>query len=347
MEKRLNPEFMPFRFKLSPKMAKFNPKFEKQSVTKKEVRELIDNDVESFFSKKYKNLEELYNKCKFITFEGNVKEYVKRLNQKDKINFMFLAYLGKSQNHLRSNIRNPDISVLALLNRINLFAEKTSEMTGKEAKVTIAIENAYYNKNILLIGNSAVPQTLKKVRALMNDFNIKNIDLVPVEKFLQGNTFQKVFEEDVRRNASMQKNILKMDKYSDLRGITYYLIPTASFSAAVKMYTSPGGKKLVAKKASESMIRYLAFMSARDKTDFWGYNKRFVRCTLSFKPGATTFQYSVGRMPPFHGVAIVRKDRISTEYYYDLAYATMAKKLEPTIFYYNKEPFYNDIGLDL
>ncbi len=347
MEKRLNPEFMPFRFELDPKMETFDAVFEKQNLTRKEVKNLIDQDAESIFEDGYVSLEELYSECTFITFEGAIKEYEERIRQRDKINFMFLAYLGKSQNDLRSNIRMPDISVLALLNRLSVFAKKVSEIAGIETKITIATENAYYDKNILLIENSIASQTMKKAEALMSDFGIKNITLQPVEKFLQGDDFQKEFDKEVMENALMKTEIINSEKHSDLKGITYYLMPTESFKSAVKRYTSQNGKEVALNKASESMARYLAFMGARDKMGFWDHNNRFVRSTLSFKPGVTTFQYSIGRMPPFHGVAIVRNSQISTEYYYDLACATSAKKLEPSMSYYNNEPFYIDPGTDL
>ncbi len=338
---------MPFRFRLDPKMAGFKTVFGKQKVTRREAKDLIDNDAESIFSDSYESLEALYSKCKFITFEGSIKEYAERLEQRDKINFMFLAYLGKSQNDLRSNIRKPDLSVLALLNRLSVFANKVGDVTGKEVSITIATENSYYDKNILLIKKSIASQTMEKAKALMNEFGIRNIALEPVESFLQGEDFQREFDKEVQENSPMEKSILNAEKHSDLKGITYYLVPTRSFGSAVKAYTSPSGKRAALEKAGESMVRYLAFMGAREKMDFWDYNKRFVRSTLSFKPGVTTFQYSVGRMPPFHGVATVRNGRISTEYYYDLACATSAKRLEPRTFYYNNEPFYIDPGIDL
>lgn len=52
-------------------------------------------------------------------------------------------------------------------------------------------------------------------------------------------------------------------------------------------------------------------------------------------------------MPPFHGTGIVRNGKISTEYFYDLAYATVLKKRSPKLFYYDDKPFYIDIGGNL
>ena len=334
MEAKLIPDFLPFRFPLENRMAQENITFERAEIDKESIRKILDDDIGKLFEKHYESTADILSKCKFVQFDGDLKELETRMLSGESIELMFLLYVGKTRNDLRTNIKTPDLSVLIFLNRLGRFAKLLGDASGKEVSVKIAVENEYMDKYIDRV-SSDEENTLFIMKKLMDEFSISNIYLERMENFLGGETFSEEFKRQIT-SFSKDDGIMLGEKNYSIVNISRYFFPTASFESAVRTYTTDEGNKRIDEMTLQSVIRYRAFMKARDVTGFWERNKRYIRSTVSYKPGVITYSYYVGRLAPLHGVAVIIDGRISTEYFYDVAYAACEANAPIKVLYYGE-----------
>lgn len=340
MKATIVPDFMSFRHRLRKGLAGYRQKMGRREISKAELQRILDNDSRLIFGKGAKSTRQFLEHCRFLKFEGDMGELVERIDAEKRPNFIFLAYLGKAQNHIRSPYTNPDISVLAFLNRLNGFAERLSKLAGKEVLVTIAIENFYYDKNILKIRNSTAGRSIPKVMELAKEFKLDKIRFKRLEEMLRIKGWEETFEETITQVKNRNRGTNLEKAYPDAFNILYYLVPTGSFAEAVREYTSSSGMKRRKAITTEGVLRYLAFCDARNKVGFWDANSGYIRSTLSFKPGVPTFNYFIGRLPPLHGTGVLNRGKVGTEYYYDVAEdLASGKRKSASLLYYKKAPF--------
>lgn len=291
--------------------------FEDSDASRGEIAEFLENDIRGYFSGRPTSLEELIFTGSFASYDGKRQEVLSLLEERESVRFLVLSYLGKMQSALKSPYRNPDLSSIAFLNRLDFFAKTAEEISGKTVSVTVAAENRAFDVSIFRTGEDSSEEMLGLTRGLLHDFGLENVKAEPLEKFLGGDAYYKEFEAELERERADMESLNSVS-FRHVFDIFYTLYPTRTFSDAVAVYASDANVGAISDWATESTLRYSAFHEARAKTDFWGSNPEYIRSSVSSRPGVLVFQYGPGRVSPFNGVSVIKGDGIGTEYFSDL-----------------------------
>ncbi len=333
-----------FRHSISKTLLGKDINMHKYNVSRLEIADLLESDIEAYFGKDQEDLESFLCKGRFTSYDGKFSGFMEQLDGRDRLEFLMLSYLGKMNNRLRVSHTNPDLSTLAFLNRINTFAKVMKSLTGKATKVTIAAENHAFDISIFSLGKSTSAKLETQTLKLLGEFKLSNIAIEPLETFLGGDDYYDEFERNLDAQRGDRK-LLKSSGFRRLSSIFYYTYPTKDFKNAVRMYTSRAGKSEISQWAKEAALRYIAFHEARAKTGFWEKNGRYIRSSVSSRPGILVFQYGPGRVSPFQGVSTLKNGTISTENFSDLIYGCRLKKADFNVSCYDSMPFYFDMDI--
>ncbi|MEM3839507.1 MAG: hypothetical protein QXF01_02950, partial [Candidatus Micrarchaeaceae archaeon] len=128
--------------------------FKKQDMSAERIRQLLNGDLRMMFKKEYADARDLILHCGFTSYVGNVDSLFAEMESRKRNDFLFLTYLGKMRNALRTAYTNCDLSNLAFLSRLNRFAELLHEASGKSSKIMVAAENKTFDNEIFVFGKS-------------------------------------------------------------------------------------------------------------------------------------------------------------------------------------------------
>ncbi len=291
----------------------------KKAVGKREIQRILDTDARRMV-KSGNTLRSFLETNKVARYNGSVGEFAGMLKGRKTLDFLMVTYMGKMYNNLKSDFKNPDLSNLVFVNRVNAFARKLHELTGKKVQVTIATENGLFDRDVLRIKRPLYRKQLAQLQKLMDDFGIEYVRLRPLDEFV-GSRYQGAFRRSVSR---LNKDRGALPASADFRPVfeTFYSsYPSDTFREAVGNYTDSKTQERIEKWTLDALVRYMSFHAARSETDFWGINKGYIRCSVSNRKGVLVFEYGVGRMSPLHGMAVYRKNGVFTEHFYDVVNA--------------------------
>ncbi len=319
--------------------------FEDGEVSENRIKEILDHDVRSYFHGNFASLKDLISPGGFASYDGKGTDLLAALEDRESLHFLVLSYLGKMQNALRAPYRNPDLSSIAFLNRLDFFARTVEKITGKDTSVTIAAENKAFDISIFRTGHDFSEQMIESTRSLIRDFGLTKVRVEPLEKFLGGKEYYREFEAELELERADDK-LKDSSGFRHIYEIFYMLYPTRTFEESVKLYTSESGAAEIAEWTTESALRYSAFHEARAKTDFWGRNGDYIRSSVSSRPNVLVFQYGPGRVSPFNGVSTLDSMKVGTEYFSDLVGDSASGKVVFRRLKHNGLPFIFDTGAD-
>ncbi len=319
--------------------------FEDSPVSRDRIREILEEDTRRYFDGNFRSLDDLIFSGGFTSYDGKHEDLLASLKNRESMHFLMLSYLGKMQNALRAPYRNPDLSSIAFLNRLDFFAKKAEALTGKDTSITVAAENKAFDVSIFRTGNDTSEQMLERTKSLIRDFGLTRVRVEPLEKFLGGKEYYSEFEAELERERANME-LRKSGGFRHIYNIFYMLYPTRTFEESVRLYTSKPGASEIAKWTEESALRYSAFHEARAKMGFWEKNTDYIRSSVSSRPNVMVFQYGPGRVSPFNGVSALDSARIGTEYFSDLVGDRDPGKAIFRRLVYNGLPFLFDTGAD-
>ena len=313
---------LPFRHALDPDLLlnKVNPEHHDTDID--EFASLIKKDTRETFPLRYDRAEDLISKGTFASYEGDIDGLVSGFRSREQLDFLILIYLGRTQNKLKAQNSSTDLSMIIFFSRLSTLCSELERITSKEAKITVAVENTFFERNIFR-SNVDPEIEMRNVRQLLSDFEIKRICFEPVQKFL-GEDYMDSFKNNLEILKRKESELKADPSFNKMFGLFYGSYPTKSFDEALSLYSS-GTNPEISEWAMESTIRYMAFFNARDETDFWGRNSNFIRSTDSNRKGVLSFRFSVGRLSPTQGTSTVNKEGIGTEYYYDIVKTSSMK----------------------
>lgn len=338
-----NTSAAPFRHRIDKGLLEKEINFVDRRLDRDDVAGMLEEDLRGYFPNPAATLDELLFTGGFTSYEGDRAKLLADLEKRGSMHFLVLSYLGKMQSALKSPHRNPDLSSIAFLNRLNYFAKTAERITGIDTKVTIAAENKAFDISIFCTGKDSSETMLEQTRKLMKDFGLDNVRVEPLEKFLGGDAYYEEFESELKKEKSDPENV-KSENFRHVFDIFYTLYPVSAFEDGVKLYTSDTESAKISEWTTESVLRYSAFHEARAKRDFWGGNPQYVRSSVSSRPNVLVFQYGPGRVSPFNGVSTINGKEIGTEYFSDLVSDTSAGTAEFTRLTYENKPFCFDTG---
>ena len=313
---------LPFRHQLDASLLSNKANLERYDTGIDEFASLIEKDTKRVFPFKYDRPEDLISKGTFASYEGDVNAFVSGFRNRERLGFLILIYLGRTQNKLKAQNSSTDLSMIIFFSRLSMLCSELERMTSKEAKITVAVENTFFERNIFR--STADPEAeIRNIRRLLSDFEIKRICFEPVQKFL-GEGYIDSFNNNLEALKRRESELKADSNFNKMFSLFYGSYPTKSFDEALSLY-SAGTNPEISEWALESTIRYMAFFNARDETDFWGRNSDFIRSTDSNRKGVLSFRFSIGRLSPTQGTSTTNKGEIGTEYYYDIVKASSMK----------------------
>ncbi len=315
MRNRSIPKPVRLRYRLDRRLQGM-PQIKNEKVGRDQIEKILEEDSNAIF-KDGGTMEEFMAGNGFAYFGGDIRLFVSDIEQRKEINFLCLMYVGKSFNHLESPYRNPDLSFLVLISRLNTFARRIEELTGKMAKITIATENGLFDRYVLGTSVKTSNKMVLQAKRLARLFNLEKIEFKSLSSFLPKN-FVRLADEELDKLTKAQIS----GKNKELGGVFDVLLlssPTKSFGQAVRIYSDRKLHRRIEKWAFSASLKYLAFTKARYSIDFWKkLAERYIRSSVSPKSGILNFKYNIGRVAPLHGVAVIGKSGVSTERFYDL-----------------------------
>jgi len=223
----------------------------------------------------------------------------------------FLAYLGKLNSPLRSEKPLPDLSNLLFLFNISNFLKNISE----DFKWVIFYENRYFDIEIFGFDKWDMNK-VKLTKFLLEKFEIDNIELIDLYEFFEKHCSD-YFPEFEKQLKNIEVN-LNDPQVMEAYYISYYSYPFDDLEEAINSYVKNDEK--IRKWAIDVTKRYLAFLEARKRINFWKKVEEIEvdRATLSWKRDVISIDPRIGRLTFSHGVAFVQNVEISTEWFIDL-----------------------------
>lgn len=316
MRDKLIPEPARLRYKLDKNLYRVPP-IENKKVGRNRIKRILEMDTNAVFKGKSTSLKGFMASNEFAHFGGNIRSFTSDIERRKDLRFFCLMYVGKSFNHLEAPYRNPDLSFLVTISRLNIFALIMEELTGKKTKVTVATENGLFDRCVLGTSTKKSGMMVLQAKKLARVFGFDRIEFKPLSIFLPKN-FAHLVEEELDRLTAVP--VSKENKeFREVFDTFLLSFPTKSFRQAVLIYSDMEKRKKIDQWALDTSLKYLAFTKARYNLGFWeGLADSYIRSSLSPKSGIVNFKYNAGRVTPPHGVAVVEKEKINTEHFYDL-----------------------------
>jgi len=229
----------------------------------------------------------------------------------------FLAYLGKLNSPLRSEKPLPDMSNLSFLINISDFLSGVSKELNKDLKFVIFYENRYFDLEIFGLDRWNEDK-VKLTQFLIEEFKIKNIELIDLYDFLEKYCLD--YFPEFEKQLKNVKFDLNDPQVRETFYISYYSYPFETLEEAISAYTSEEGKEKIKEWAIDVTKKYLAFLEARRKIGFWEKVEEcgIERATISWKRNVISIDPRVGKLSFSHGVALISNQGISTEWFIDL-----------------------------
>ncbi|MDE1851274.1 MAG: hypothetical protein KGH69_01115 [Candidatus Micrarchaeota archaeon] len=338
---------MPFRFGWSDAVLSKRISFKRRSVSKDALKRMIAKDAKSRIRTDFKSTEQFIKGNGFARYDGDVKRYAEYLESMPRNDFLVVTYIGKIQNNLKVEFKNPDLSTLAYLNRLDSFAKALQGFTGRRTRIRLAMENDVFDSSIFIgVKPSHTRRMMDGTRKFASEFGLKNVECVPLSSVIGGKAYKKAFGEYVDHWTRHWDELRKVKNFESMFYTPFTSYPTQTFEEAVRLYTTSKGLKKVKDWTKRSVIRYSAFHDARTKTDFWNLkqNRGYIRSTVSGRPEVLSFDYSMGRIAALHGMAATNKGRLDTEYFYDIVRANRSNNVNLDVWHYKGVPFYTDVS---
>jgi len=318
-------EFIPKPFSLKYKLDKeiLNVPLEIVEISedKENIKKILEDNVSEILTDGSKDIGDFMNNHdEFVRYIGDMSDFISDLDKRDKLDFMFVLYIGKSFNHLESYYRNADMTFLVAANKLNAFAIRLEEFTGKETKITILAENGFFDRYVLHTDVNLSLNVVKQAKEIMEQLGgFEKVEIKMLDDFLpediedlSNKELEKSKNNPSGLNSKNIKNVFKVFHYS---------YPTDSFEEAVKLYSSKEGKEKVKRWEYETALRYLANKRARYNWGFWEkYKAEYIKSSDSRKSNTVYFDFHVGKLMHTHGVAVLEPDVLMCDHFYDHFY---------------------------
>ncbi len=227
-----------FRYDVKAGVSEKGAGIKEQDADKEAIERLLEADLGRTFSPPFEDIPSLLNRNSFAVFDGDVNKLLGAIDSRESVDFLMVNYIGKMPNRLVSAYSGSDLSTIAFFSRLNNAARLMAEVTNKKARVVVAIENMFFERNILALGGKSIADSVyKDTASLIRDFGFENISLEPMESFL-GKEFMDTFSsclEGFSRNREVVKN---GDGFERLFDVFYFSYPTDSLEDAVDAYSN-------------------------------------------------------------------------------------------------------------
>lgn len=285
-----------------------------QILSDRELQELLEGDIDQRFIADPRSLDEIIGTGDktFARYRGKRTSLLTELEQRPRIDFLSLCYIGKIPNHVQTGDVTFDLAEICFFKRLEVFSRQLELILGKQVSYSIAVEDDFFDRHIFEYDGSIAESTLLRSRRELAKTGCTHVKTEPLSTYL-GDGFLSVFETCLSELPRSCGNISKA-----MRRTFELAYPTTSYEAALGQYASPREREDVRRWAEERARRYMAFFTARDRTRFWEQNNRFMRATDSERQSVVQVEFGIGRVSVPHGVAVVRGGgRIDCEYYHD------------------------------